>query len=250
MLSQCLNPPYHRWVELFPALQAGVLAAAESTEAKLVVMENVYMYGLPQGRPLTEDRPYDAHTKKGRLRARMTNELLDAHRRGVRMTIGRASDYFGPRGGAQSILGDRVIPPALAGKPAQLLGNPDLPHTYTYIPDIGEALVLLGECDEALGQPWHLPNPETLTTRQLVDLIYQQTGYPLKLRVAPKLLLRLMGLVDPTVRELVEMAYEFEEPFIVDSTKFQTKLGMTATPIQHAIAQTVEWYQRRAADRA
>jgi nucleoside-diphosphate-sugar epimerase len=250
VLYQCLNPPYHRWVELFPALQAGVLAAAESTEAKLVVMENVYMYGLPQGRPLTEDRPYDAHTKKGRLRARMTNELLDAHRRGVRITIGRASDYFGPRGGAQSILGDRVIPPALAGKPAQLLGNPDLPHTYTYIPDIGEALVLLGERDEALGQPWHLPNPETLTTRQLVDLIYQQAGHPLKLRVAPKLLLRLMGLFDPTVRELVEMAYEFEEPFIVDSTKFQTKLGMTATPIQHAIAQTVEWYQRRAADRA
>ena len=250
VLYQCLNPPYHRWVELFPALQAGVLAAAESTEAKLVVMENVYMYGLPQGRPLTEDRPCDAHTKKGRLRARMTNELLDAHRRGVRITIGRASDYFGPRGGAQSILGDRVIPPALAGKPAQLLGNPDLPHTYTYIPDIGEALVLLGERDEALGQPWHLPNPETLTTRQLVELIYQQAGHPPKLRVAPKLLLRLMGLFDATMRELVEMAYEFEEPFIVDSTKFQTKLGMTATPIQHAIAQTVEWYQRRAADRA
>jgi len=249
VLYQCLNPPYHRWVELFPALQAGVLAAAESTEAKLVVMENVYMYGLPQGRPLTEDRPYVAHTKKGRLRAMMTNELLDAHRRGVRMTIGRASDYFGPRGGAQSILGDRVIPPALAGKPAQLLGNPDLPHTYTYIPDIGEALVLLGERDEALGQPWHLPNPETLTTRQLVELIYQQADYPPKLRVAPKLLLRLMGLFNPTVRELVEMTYEFEEPFIVDSTKFQTQLGMTATPIQDALAQTVEWYQRRTADR-
>ena len=165
----------------------------------------------------------------------MANELLDAHRRSVRVTIGRASDYFGPRGGAQSMLGDRVIPPALAGKPAAL-GNPDLPHTYTYIPDVGESLVLLGERDEALGQPWHLPNPETLTTRQLVELIYQQADYPPKLRVAPKLLLRLIGLFDPTVRELVEMAYEFEEPFIVDSTKFETKLGMTATPIQHAIA--------------
>jgi nucleoside-diphosphate-sugar epimerase len=249
VLYQCLNPPYHRWVELFPALQAGVLAAAEATEAKLVVMENVYMYGRPQGRPLTEDHPYDARTKKGQLRARMTNELLDAHRRGVRVTMGRASDYFGPRGGAQSVVGDRVIPPALAGKAAQVLGNPDLPHTYTYIPDIGEALVLLGERDEALGQPWHLPNPETLTTRQLVELIYQLAGHPPKLRVAPKLLLRLMGLFDPTMRELVEMAYEFEEPFFVDSTKFQTKLGMTATPIQQAVAETVEWYQRRAADR-
>jgi nucleoside-diphosphate-sugar epimerase len=248
VLYQCLNPAYHRWVELFPALQAGVLAAAEANEAKLVVMENVYMYGRPHGRPLTEDHPYDAHTKKGRLRARMANELLEAHRRGVRVTIGRASDYFGPRGGAQSMLGDRVIPPALAGKPAQVLGNPDLPHTYTYIPDIGEALVLLGERDEALGQPWHLPNPETRTTRQLVELIYQHAGNSPKLRAAPTLLLRLMGVFNPTVRELVEMAYEFEEPFIVDSTKFQTKLGMTATPIQDAIAQTVEWYQRRTAD--
>ena len=78
--------------------------------------------------------------------------------------------------------------------------------------------------------------PRDLTTRQLVELIYQQADYPPKLRVAPKLLLRLIGLFDPTVRELVEMAYEFEEPFIVDSTKFETKLGMTATPIQHAIA--------------
>jgi len=145
------------------------------------------------------------------------------------------------------MLGDRVIPPALVGKPAQLVGNPDLLHTYTYIPDIGQALVLLGERDEALGQPWHLPNSETRSTRELVELIYQQAGHPARLRVLPKQLLRLMGLVNPTVRELDEMAYEFEEPFIVDSTKFQTKLGMTATPIEDAVAHTVEWYQSRAA---
>ena len=126
-------------MEQFPGLQAGVLAAAEAHGARLVSMENVYMYGRPAGRPLTETRDYAAHTKKGRLRGRMARELLAAHQAGrVAVAIGRASDYFGPRGGAQSNLGDRLFPAALAGKTASVLGDPDQPHTYTYIPDIGE----------------------------------------------------------------------------------------------------------------
>jgi hypothetical protein len=135
VVYQTLNPPYHRWVELFPALQAGILAAAQASGARLVSMENVYMYGRPNGQPLTETRPYAAHTKKGTLRARMARELLAAHEAGrVQVAIGRASDYFGPRGGAQSNLGDRVVPAALAGRTATVLGDPDQPHTYTYIP--------------------------------------------------------------------------------------------------------------------
>jgi nucleoside-diphosphate-sugar epimerase len=103
VVYQTLNPPYHQWVELWPALQASVLAAAQAAGARLVSMENVYMYGRPNGQPLTETRPYAAHTKKGKLRARMARELLAAHAAGnVQVAIGRASDYFGPRGGAQS----------------------------------------------------------------------------------------------------------------------------------------------------
>ena len=130
------------------------------------------MYGRPAGRPLTEDRAHDAHTKKGQLRGRMARELLAAHHAGrVPVAIGRASDYFGPRGGAQSNLGDRVFPAALAGKTATVLGDPDQPHTYTYIPDIGEGLAVLGEHPDAPGEAWHLPNdPDTRTTRQLVDM--------------------------------------------------------------------------------
>src|SRR6478735_372655 len=152
VVYQTLNPPYHQWAELFPALQAGVLAAAEATGARLVSMENVYMYGRPGGRPLTEDRTNNAHTKKGRLRADMADELLSAHQAGrVEVAIGRASDYFGPRGGAQSNLGDRLFPAAMNGKTARVLGNPDQPHTYTYIPDIGEGLAVLGEHPDAAG---------------------------------------------------------------------------------------------------
>jgi nucleoside-diphosphate-sugar epimerase len=209
-------------------------------------MENVYMYGRPAGRVLTEDLPERAHTRKGRLRGRMAHELLAAHDTGrVEVAIGRASDYFGPRGGAQSNLGDRVFPPALAGKAASVLGDPDQPHTYSYIPDIGEGLAVLGEHADAAGQVWHLPNdPDTRTTRQLVDAVYRQAGHPAgRLRAMPSLVLRALGLINPTMRELVEMQYQFAEPFIVDSSKITNKLSVEATPLEQALADTLRTYR-------
>jgi nucleoside-diphosphate-sugar epimerase len=246
VVYQTLNPPYAEWTAEFPPLQAGVLAAAEATGARLISMENVYMYGRPAGRVLTEDLPDNAHTTKGRLRGRMAGDLLAAHDAGrVEVAIGRASDYFGPRGGAQSNLGDRVFPAALAGKTASVLGDPDQPHTYTYIPDIGEGLAVLGERPDAPGQVWHLPNdPDTRTTRQLVDLVYRHAGRSGgRLRATPPLVLRAFGMVNPTMRELVEMQYQFEEPFLVDSSKIADKLGAEATPVEQAIADTLREYR-------
>jgi nucleoside-diphosphate-sugar epimerase len=247
VVYQTLNPPYAEWTAQFPLLQAGVLAAAEATGARLVSMENVYMYGRPAGRVLTEDRAYEAHTRKGQLRAGMARDLLAAHDAGrVEVAIGRASDYFGPRGGAQSNLGDRLFPAALAGGTATVLGDPDQPHTYTYVPDIGESLAVLGEHPDAPGQVWHLPNDlDTRTTRQLVDIAYRQAGQPRsKLRRLPPVLLRALGLLNPTMRELVEMQYQFEEPFVVDSSKITNKLGIEATPVEQALADTLRGYRR------
>jgi nucleoside-diphosphate-sugar epimerase len=203
VVYQTLNPAYSEWTAQFPALQAAVLSAAESTSARLVSMENVYMYGRPDGHTLTEDRPHNAHTRKGHLRSRMSEQLLAAQRAGrVQVAIGRASDYFGPRGGAQSNLGDRVFRPALAGKPVQVLGDPDQPHIYTYVPDIGEGLAVLGEHPDAPGEVWHLPNdPETRTTRELVDMVFSLAGQP------RSRLRRLPPLVEP-----IETPAELELP--------------------------------------
>jgi nucleoside-diphosphate-sugar epimerase len=245
VVYQTLNPPYDQWEQQFPALQAGVLAAARNHGARLVSMENVYMYGRPNGRPLTEDRAHDAHTHKGQLRSRMSRDLLAVHAAGdVEVAIGRASDYFGPRGGAQSNLGDRLFPAALAGRTASVLGNPDQPHTYTFIPDIGEGLAVLGEHREAPGQVWHLANdPDTRTTRQLVDIAYRLAGQPRpRLRQVHPLLLRAAAITNPTVRSLLEMQYQFDEPFIVDSARITTRLGVSATPLERALAQTLSTY--------
>lgn len=250
VIYQTLNPPYDQWAQQFPALQDGVLAAAQAHGARLVSMENVYMYGRPNGRPLTEDRAHDAHTHKGLLRSRMSRDLLAAHAAGrVEVAIGRASDYFGPRGGAQSNLGDRVFPAALTGRTATVLGNPDQPHTYTFIPDIGEGLAVLGEHPDATGQAWHLPNdPATRTTRQLVDIVYRLAGQSgTRLRQVHPLLLRAAALTNSTLRELLEMQYQFDEPFIVDSTNSTAHLQVRATPLEQALEQTLATYPRAAA---
>lgn len=247
VVYQALNPPYHRWQQEFPALQAGVLAAAEAAGARMVSMDNVYSYGPSHGRPFTEETPDAATTRKGRLRGRMAHDLLAAHKAGrVEVAIGRASDYFGPRGGAQSNLGDLVFPALLAGRTATVLGDPDQPHTYTYIPDIGDALALLGRHPDAPGRIWHLPNdPRTRTTRELVGLAHHATGRPgtARLRRMPTLALYVMGAVNRTVRELIEMQYEFAEPFIVDSTLIRDRLGAVATPVEEAIERTMATYR-------
>jgi len=244
-----LNPPYDKWPELFPRLQAGVLEGAASAGARLIAMENLYMYGPTEGRPLTEDLPYAPNTRKGAVRAKMSEELMEAHSSGrVRVAIGRASDAFGPRV-LVSAAGEQVFGRAVEGKSAQLAGDPDQPHTYSYVPDIGRGLTILGEREEALGQVWHLPSPETLTTRQFVEMIFEEVGKPARIQAAPKILLRAMGLFNPGIRETIEMLYEFEEPFVVDHSKFEEAFGEQATPLKSAIGETVRWYRsKRAAE--
>ena len=222
-----------------------MLEGAASAGAKLVAMENLYMYGPTGGRPLTEDLPYAANTRKGAVRARMSEELMEAHASGkVRVAIGRASDFFGPRVLA-SAAGEQVFGRAVEGKSAQVAGDPDQPHTYTYAPDIGRGLVVLGEREEALGRAWHLPSPETVTTRQFVEMIFEEVGKPARIQAAPKILLRAMGLFNPPLRETIEMLYEFEEPFVVDHSKFEQAFGGHATPLREAIQETVRWYREQ-----
>ena len=246
VVYQCVNAPYTQWPELFPPLQRGVLAAAERTGALLVALENVYGYGPTEGRPMTEDLPLAATTVKGRTRAAMTAELLAAaEAERVRLVIGRASDFFGPGVTQGSTLGERVFGNALAGRRADFIGNPDLPHTYSYVPDIAAGLATLGTDARAAGQVWHLPGPQTVTTRALLDLVAGEVGHPVAVRSVPKLAVRALGLVNPMLRELAEMAYEFDQPFVLDTSKYQSAFGAAGTPLADAIAATVAWYRTR-----
>lgn len=238
---QCAQPAYHEWAEKFPPLQAAILEGAATNGAKLIVVENLYMYGDTNGKLMTEDLPYNATTRKGKVRAAMSEALLTAHKSGkVRVAIGRASDFIGPE---YSIGGDLTMYPALAGKTANALGDLDALHSFTYIPDFGKALAILGSRDEALGQAWHVPSPAPISQRDLLTMIYKEAGQPPKMRAAGRLIMSLIGLFNAGSRETVEMMYEFEKPFILDSRKFECTFGLKATPIEQAVRETVAWFR-------
>lgn len=241
VVYQCAQPAYTQWPELFPSLQASILKGAAANGAKLVVGDNLYMYGAVDG-SLREDLPNAATTRKGRVRAQMAETLLNAHRRGiVRVAIGRGSDFYGPEVLA-SVMGDRIFPAVLTGKPASGVGDIDLPHTYTFIDDFGKALVVLGERDEALGQIWHVPNADTITTRQFITMAFEEAGYPPKISKMGKFMMQLGGIFIPEARETVEMMYEFDEPFVVNHDKYVRAFGNHATPLREGIRRTLRWY--------
>jgi nucleoside-diphosphate-sugar epimerase len=250
VVYSCINAPYANWAALFPPMQASIIQGAAAANAKLVVAENLYMYGPVSG-PIAEALPFRPTSRKGRVRAQMAEDLMAAHQAGiVRATSGRASDFYGPEAGAQGIFGDRIIPPLLAGKTVSVVGKLDMPHTYTFVTDFGKGLVLLGAHDEALGQSWHIPNAPTLTTRQMLTLFFEEARLPPRMRSVPDVALRVLGLVNPLVHEVTEMLYEFNEPFVVESSKFVHAFGDIATPHQEAVRQTLEWYRLRAQTKA
>jgi nucleoside-diphosphate-sugar epimerase len=238
---QCAQPAYHQWVELFPPLQASIVEGVAASGAKLVVAENLYMYGEVAG-PIHENLPYNPQTRKGLVRARMAEQIAEAHRSGkLRTSSARGSDFYGP-GVLQSALGERVFAAALAGKAAMGVGKLDLPHSFTYIDDFGEALATLGEREEALGRAWHVPNPETLSQHQIFTLLFELLGRPPKISAVGRFTLRAFGLVHPGAREMVEMLYEFEQPFVVDSSAYVRAFGDHATPHRTALQATLDWY--------
>jgi nucleoside-diphosphate-sugar epimerase len=240
----CLNAPhYHRWASEFPPLQNAVVDAAKAADAKLVVLENLYMYG-PSNGPLRETTPVNPTSTKSRTRAAMSAQLLHAHQRGeIRVVIGRASDFVGP-GVRDSALGEFVFQPALAGKRAQTMGRPDTQHTYSYVPDVGRNLVLLGSRDAAYGQVWHLPNPDTRTTRHIIIDVYAAAG---KRRTDVTTLKRPMlwglGLFNRNVRELLHTYYQFNAPFVVDDSAFRDAFGGHTTPWDDIVNNTLDWYR-------
>jgi nucleoside-diphosphate-sugar epimerase len=173
----------------------------------------------------------------------MAQAALDAHRKGtLRVVIGRASDFFGPRV-LGSTLGERVFVPALRGKTASFVGNLEMPHSYTYIKDFGKALVRLAYEDQAYGQVWHVPTAPAVTQRELGEMIFEILGQPAKISGTGRFMMAMGGSFIPEARESVEMMYEFEKPFVVESSKFTRAFGQTATPLREALVETITWYR-------
>lgn len=241
----CAAPPYTDWPAHYPGMQRGVVEAAARVGARLVTAENVYPYGRVSG-PMTEDTPLSPCSKKGELRAKLNEELLAEVRAGkVKAALARGPDYYGPRAGVTTNYGDEVFGRAVAGKGANVFGDPDARHTFVYVGDFARGMVQIGERDDAMGRTWHVPCPPPLTQRAMVGLVFAALGKPARLSAMPGWLLVTLSWFMPVMRELREMEYQWRMDYDFRHDAFDATFGADCTPHERGVAETVAWFRAR-----
>ncbi|MBN9741187.1 MULTISPECIES: NAD-dependent epimerase/dehydratase family protein [unclassified Amycolatopsis] len=247
-IYSCASPPYHRWAADWPPLQASICAAAEANDALLVSLGNLYGYGPVDG-PLTENLPLAATGTKGRIRALLSEQLHALHDEGrIRAVEVRASDFFGPGVTDGGHLAARVVPNVLRGQKVQVLGDPDASHSWTYISDVARTLVAAARKENAWGKAWHVPTGPPRSARVMVALLCEAAGVPpVPVQRLSPMLLNAAALVSPMLRELREVRYQFDRPFVLDSGAAQEFFEITPTPEKDQFPATVRWWRDRLA---
>ncbi|MFF9641517.1 NAD-dependent epimerase/dehydratase family protein [Kitasatospora aureofaciens] len=242
----CAAPPLPQWAAHWPALTSALCAAAEDSGAVLVMLGNLYGYG-PVGGPLTEGLPPAATGPKGRVRAAAWEQARALHEAGrIRAVEVRASDFFGPGVTDGGHLASRAMPNLLKGRPVAVLGDPDTPHSWTYLPDVARAMAELATEERAWGRPWHIPTAPALPVRAMVERLAAEAGTgPVPVRRLSPAVLAVAGLFSPLLRELREVRYQFDRPFVMDSTAYEAAFTLRATPLEQQVAATVAWWRER-----
>jgi len=226
--------------ELHPQLMRKTLDAAVAAGVRnIVLIGTVYPYGRPRTMPVREDHPRDPHTFKGQMRKAQEDMLMQAHADGrINATVLRLPDFYGP--GVEASLLHRAALAAANGGTADLIGPIDRPHEFVFVPDVGPVVARVIDTPAAFGKIWHLAGAGVITQRELIQEMERQTGRPLKRRVAGKMTLRLLGLFNPLMREMVEMNYLMTDPVVLDDSALQRLIGpIRKTPYREGIRQTL-----------
>jgi nucleoside-diphosphate-sugar epimerase len=239
VVYNAVNPAYDRWLTDWPPVADALLGAAERADAVLVTMGNLYGYGRPTG-PMTPDSPLAATDTKGRVRARMWADMLAAHHAGrVRVTEARAADFVGPQVPGDHSHLTRQLPVLRAGRRAWVVGDPDAPRGWSYLPDVASTLVVLGTDERAWGRAWHVPSAVRSQRQALTDLAAAMGRGAPAVSGVPWPVLRAVGLAVPFMREVVDVRHQFDQPFVIDATSTTATFGLRATPWDDVVRATV-----------
>jgi len=239
------NVAYPEWPQLVPRLAENALAAAESAGATLVFPGNVYVYGRPRSRPVTEEHPQEPHTEKGRIRVNIERMFLEAHRDGrVDLVLPRYPDFYGP--GVMHEFFRPIFEGALTGKPCRWPLDADAPHEFILIDDAADAMLRLMSARAAHGRAVHVPGPGVITPREFIRLVYTAADRRAPtIRIFGRGMFRFVGLFDRIARSAYEMTYLFDDPVLLDGSLYRSVIGgpHPATPYEEGVRRTVEWFR-------
>lgn len=234
----CAGPAYHRWTTDWPRLNTALLHAAEVSGAVLVTTGNLYAYGQVDT-PMTEQLPARPNSVKGKVRAQLWADALAAHQAGrIRTAEVRGSDYIGAD--TVSPFSVMVLPKVLAGKSASIPADLDAPHSWTYVGDVARTLIAVAADKNAWGRPWHVPTAAPQSIRALATRAAELAAAPTA-RVAkmPAFALRLAGLFNPAAKEMIEVQYQLQRPFVLDSSAATATFGIDPAPTDEALRETI-----------
>ncbi|MCW2597058.1 MAG: NAD-dependent epimerase/dehydratase family protein [Jatrophihabitans sp.] len=235
-IYNCVNPPYHRWAQEWPAVSAALISAAEANGAVLASTANLYGYG-PVTAPMTEQTPLAARGTKGKVRNQMWRDALAAHEAGrIRAFEVRGSDYLG----GNSLLSMIVTPAWRKGRRALLPADLDTVHTFTDVRDVARLLITGVSDERAWGKAWHVPSPEAVTIRDVTAVAAQQLGVANKVGALPYSAVWLAGLFNPTIKELRETQHQFRKPFVLDSTAARETFGLKPESVEDSVRYDLE----------
>lgn len=225
------------WKEKWPALMKACIDACSKHNAKLVFFDNVYPYDKSEIPHMTENAKINPSSEKGKVRARIAKMLMDAVAEGkLSGLIARSADFYGPDN-ERSFLNEVTYKNHIKGKKAQWFVNADKVHTFTFTPDAAKATALLGTAEGVWGQVWHLPTTkEKLTGKQWADLFAEALHTPKGVSVLPLWFIKVLGIFVPFMREMPEMMYQYTQDYVFDSSKFEKRFGLFATPVKDALA--------------
>jgi nucleoside-diphosphate-sugar epimerase len=236
----------HRiWEEMWPRIMDTVLRVCSEKNAFLLFFDNVYMYGPVDGK-MTEDTPHNPTTRKGAVRARVAEHVVEAWESGhIRGVIARSADFYGPGADQVSPVNMLVVDRLIHGKKPQWLVDADMPHSLTYTTDCGRALPLLVDDESAHNAVWHLPTAHpALTGYEFVRLAAEIMDTPPRVSVLSKGSIRIGGIFDRTIREVSEMTYQNDRAYLFDSSRFESHFGFTPTSYEHGIRETINYHRQ------
>jgi nucleoside-diphosphate-sugar epimerase len=228
------------WQETWPSFMKSVIESCIKHHARLVFFDNVYMYSVSSIPFMTEESPVDPPSKKGQVRARLREMILNEVERGnLTALIARSADFYGP-GNKNSALTIMAADNLRKGNKAQAFGNIDKIHTYTYTPDAAKATALMGNTPDAYNQEWHVPTTKAkLTNREWIGLIADELQTKAKIQILPDWMIKMLGLFVPIMKEFPEMNYQYKQDYIFDSTKFENRFGKKATSPEDGVRSLV-----------
>jgi nucleoside-diphosphate-sugar epimerase len=238
------------WQRLWPPFMKAVIAACKSHGARLVFFDNVYLYAKTAIPHMTESSPVAAPSRKGEVRQQLHEQIMhEVEKKNLTALIARSADFYGPDN-KSSALNMMVVDNFLKGKKAQAFGDVDKIHSYTYTPDAGKATALLGNTADAYNQVWHLPTTrEKLSTRQWIGLIAEEMNTLPRIQTIPLWMINTLSLFIPVMREFPEMLYQYQQDYFFDSSKFEKRFGITATPPAEGIHQLLESLKKKGFER-